>query len=83
MSLKEQSEAVYDRVTAPGRLGALDESYNRRFLIALESEGWTLLPIEAGQKLKPDAPVQAPLPWTSGWQYPYPSLIAPIRLDPA
>lgn len=75
MTLQEQSRAAHEHASqaAQGR----GPEWNRRYVDALERQGFALHSLGSTVVLGPDGPLMAPQPCSEGWQYPYPSVVAP------
>lgn len=54
-----------------------DADWNARYVAALDTIGYELVPIHDGTQLGEDSPLWAPSPAEGGTPYPYPSVIAP------
>lgn len=80
------SETLHDRSLRAHNMAseaaAGRENWNVEYVDALRAIGFDLHSIKRDVRVGPDGPIMAPLPAPSGWQYPYPCVVAPKGWKP-
>lgn len=71
---KDDYEAALDR--ANEMAGFADKRWNRRFVKALDKLGLKLVFLNPVPR-EDGCDYMAPMPWSEGWQYQYPSWVIP------